>query len=95
MYNSSDNQDSPQLEALQKAIEICGNSQSELARRIGKTQSLVGAWVNRFKQVGVEYVLDVSAAVEWVITPHQLRPDIYPNIDDGLPIELRPKREAA
>lgn len=75
---------------LEKAIELCGGSQVELSRRIGPNPSLVGAWMNRFnKRVGDGYVLKVSEAVEWKVTPHELRPDLYPHPDDGLPHEMR------
>lgn len=74
--------------ALLKAIDIAG-SQTALASRVGKTQSTVAAWVNRFKRVGHESVLAVSAATSWQVTPHQLRPDLYPHPNDGLPEHLR------
>lgn len=83
------------LEALAKVITLCGDSQSELARRIDKSQATVTAWVNRYGRVGPEYVLNVSEAVQWMVTPHQLRPDLYPHPDDGLPVNLRAVQAAA
>ncbi|GER63374.1 hypothetical protein CSC35_0139 [Enterobacter hormaechei] len=32
-----------------------------------------------------ELVLKVSKAVDWQVTPNELRPDLYPNPKDGLP----------
>lgn len=34
-------------------------------------------------------VLDVSRATDYQVTPHELRRDLYPHPDDGLPTELR------
>lgn len=81
---------------LNKAIEICG-SQTALAKAATEknpqkqiTQSTVGAWVNRFGgRVGDGYVLAVSEAVNWQVTPHDLRPDLYPHPQDGLPPHMR------
>jgi len=73
---------------LLKAIEICGG-QTALAISINRPQPTVAAWVNRFKRVGTEYVITVSEATNWQVTPHELRPDIYPHPQDGLPEHLR------
>lgn len=81
---------------LEKIIDKCG-SQTALAARVNQidpdkklTQSTVGAWINRYShRVGDGYVLVVSQAGEWEITPHQLRPDLYPHPQDGLPDHLR------
>ena len=50
-------------------------------------QGHVWKWLNGLKgeTPPAEYVLPIAAATGWEITPHQLRPDIYPNILDGLP----------
>ena len=34
-------------------------------------------------------VLPICAADEWRATPHQVRPDLYPHPDDGLPLAKR------
>jgi len=86
---------------LEKIIDICGTQQG-LADRVNLidpskklTQSTVGAWVSRYEcRVGDKYVLVVAQAAEWVITPHKLRPDLYPHEDDGLPPELRKQKAA-
>ena len=36
-------------------------------------------------------VLEVCYGFDWAVTPHELRPDIYPHPDDGLPEHLRGK----
>jgi DNA-binding transcriptional regulator YdaS (Cro superfamily) len=80
---------------LIKVLDIAG-TQTALAAKIGTGQATVSAWVNRYDNtVGADYVIKVSEAVEWKVTPHQLRPDIYPHPDDGLPTEMRCKCEKA
>lgn len=66
----------------QKIISLCG-SQSELARRLGKNSQTVSAWFR--SQVASTEVINASRALDWKVTPHELRPDIYPNPTDGLP----------
>jgi hypothetical protein len=36
-------------------------------------------------RVPSEKVIDFCRAADWIVTPHSLRPDIYPNPTDGLP----------
>lgn len=62
---------------IKKAADICG-SQVALAKAVGKTQKHVWNWINRDKKVPAEYVLDIEKAVNYKITRHELRPDIYP-----------------
>ncbi len=70
---------------LQNKI-LCQMSQSELGRRLGKRPQTISVW---FKgRVPAEWVLRTSEALTWQITPHELRPDLYPNVDDGLPDEM-------
>lgn len=45
-------------------------------------------------QVPPDRVLEVSSAVSFKVTPHELRPDLYPHPEDGLPAELRAKAAA-
>jgi DNA-binding transcriptional regulator YdaS (Cro superfamily) len=73
-------------EALQEAIRICGG-QGALARRL--TPPAKAQAVQQWRQVPSDRVLAVARAVEFRITPHQLRPDLYPHPEDGLPNELR------
>ena len=79
---------------LEKVIRI-STSQVSLAEKVKSNgvkleQSTISAWFNRFEQsVGASYVLAVSAAVDWQVSPHELRPDLYPHPEDGLPAHLR------
>lgn len=66
----------------QKIISLCG-SQSELARRLGKNSQTVSAWFR--SQVASTEVINASRALDWKVTPHELRPDLYPSPTDGLP----------
>ncbi|GKW27810.1 transcriptional regulator [Pectobacterium brasiliense] len=65
-----------------KILAVCG-SQSELARRVGKNSQTVSAWFRN--EVASAEVINASRALEWKVTPHELRPDLYPNPTDGLP----------
>lgn len=79
---------------LEELIEIAGG-QSALAETVTKSskylsQSTISAWLNRFNhRVGPEYVLPICRSVDWRMTPHRLRPDLYPHPHDGLPEHLR------
>lgn len=85
---------SPELAALKRVISLCGGSRAELLRRLralGRqcSDSLVWAWENRDLRVSHEFVLSVSEAVEWEVSPHELRPSLYPYEHDALPPERR------
>jgi len=75
------------MDALDKVIEVAG-SQQKLALLIGGVQTRVSEWRRR-GQVPADAVLPVCEAVNFAVTPHELRPDIYPHPDDGLPEALR------
>lgn len=45
-------------------------------------------WRNGIRNVPPERVIEVCAATSWEVTPHEVRPDIYPNPWDGLPIGI-------
>lgn len=74
----------PRYPALARAIALAGG-QSALAQRLGSTQSVIWTWANRDRRVRAEQVIPVAAAVDWQVTPHELRPDLYPHPSDGLP----------
>jgi DNA-binding transcriptional regulator YdaS (Cro superfamily) len=73
-------------DALQAAIRICGG-QGALARRL--TPPAKAQAVQQWRQVPSDRVLAVARAVDFRVTPHQLRPDLYPHPEDGLPNALR------
>lgn len=78
---------------LQQAVRLAGG-QAHLARgirsripgsRIG--QVTVWGWLNGAKSEvpPAETVIPICETIAWRMTPHELRPDLYPNACDGLP----------
>ncbi len=67
--------------ALEKAIRTAGG-QSALARLIGPpvSQGHVWKWLQSGR-VPAEQVIPIVKAVDGEVTPHDLRPDIYPDAD--------------
>jgi DNA-binding transcriptional regulator YdaS (Cro superfamily) len=59
--------------ALKRAIEAAG-SQSDLAKKIGKTQGHVASWLRRGR-AAPDCVLAIEKATG--ISRHDLRPDIF------------------
>ncbi|MBZ0105420.1 MAG: helix-turn-helix domain-containing protein [Sulfuricella denitrificans] len=54
-----------------------------LSTSLGLSRGAVSQW----KIVPVDKVIRVCELTGWQVTPHQLRPDIYPNATDGLPAD--------
>lgn len=65
------------LEALEKAVELAGG-QSKLAAQIGKKQGHIWHWLNKSLMCPAEQAIPISTAVGGQVSPHDLRPDIYP-----------------
>jgi len=61
--------------ALLRVLEICGNNQSELARRCCVKQPHVWKWI-KAGRVPTERVHAVSRASGGKVQPHELRPDL-------------------
>jgi hypothetical protein len=78
--------------SLVTASKLAG-SQASLARAVGVGPMHVTNWIKRGVPAGM--VLKVSGAVDWRVTPHQLRPDLYPHPDDGLPEDKRRQPQEA
>lgn len=64
-----------------KILSVC--SQAELGRRLGRRAQTVNGWFKN--KVPGELVVRVARAIDWKVTAHELRPDLYPNPTDGLP----------
>ncbi|NWN92270.1 helix-turn-helix domain-containing protein [Marinobacter adhaerens] len=62
-------------------------TQRQLADHLKVTQGLIYQWLSGHRKVSAEKTLSVCEATDWQVTPHELRPDIYPNPTDGLPAE--------
>jgi DNA-binding transcriptional regulator YdaS (Cro superfamily) len=74
---------------LENAIEILG-SQTEAAKILGIKQAAVWKWLQKSPPMVSEgKALPLAKATGYRITPHQLRPDMYPHPADGLPEDMR------
>ena len=69
-------------EALNKAIAIVGG-QTQLARLLGVKQANVWHWLNKADRVPGEYVLAIEKATGGEVSRHDLRPDLYPDVQSG------------
>ena len=68
--------------SLAKAIRAVGTAK-HLAEKLGLSENAISQWKNKYKGViPPDRVLEVYAATG--VTPHELRPDIYPNSTDAL-----------
>ena len=79
------------LEALLRALKVCGDNQSELARRCNVKQPHVWKWI-KAGRVPTERVHAVSRATGGKVQPHELRPDL-PDIFPS-PCQIAPARAA-
>ncbi|EBQ7118293.1 helix-turn-helix domain-containing protein [Salmonella enterica] len=61
-------------------------TQAKLAASIGLPQQVISRWVNG-EPVPPKRVIQLCELLGWDVTPHEVRPDIYPNATDGLPSE--------
>ena len=84
-------------ETLQRAVDLaCGQSalaaiiREEMPEADKFQQGHVWHWLNVSKAEVPpgEYVIAISRGLGWRITPHELREDLYPNPDDGMPRSL-------
>jgi len=71
------------MNALDKAIGKAGNA-SRLAEKLGLSPMAISHWKNRYNGViPSEHVFPIFHLTG--VTPHELRPDLYPNTTDGVP----------
>ncbi|HGB5894214.1 TPA: transcriptional regulator [Salmonella enterica subsp. enterica serovar Kottbus] len=61
-------------------------TQAKLAASIGLPQQVISRWVNG-EPVPPKRVIQLCELLGWDVTPHEIRPDIYPNPTDGIPSE--------
>jgi DNA-binding transcriptional regulator YdaS (Cro superfamily) len=83
------------MDSFLKIIEI-HKSKSALVAALKKLRPLskvqvahISNWINRDGKIPSEWVIACCNSVHWKVTPHELRPDIYPHPHDGLPDNLR------
>lgn len=89
-------------QSLLKAVELAG-SQVNLARGIRERipgskigQVHVWGWLNQVKieVPPADVVLPIAAFLDYRMTPHDLRPDLYPNPTDAVPGHIAEKISA-
>lgn len=61
---------------------------SDFAKHIGVAPAYLYQMVNGIRPISPKRALSIGEFSNWQVTPHELRPDIYPNQTDGIPIEL-------
>lgn len=80
-------------ESLLQAVRLAGG-QVHLARGIREripgskvSQVHVWGWLNsvQMEVPPPETVIPICDFLDWRMTPHRLRPDLYPNLTDALP----------
>ena len=64
-------------------------TQEQFARLVQKTQGLVSHYLTGLCELSAKTTLAWSAVTNYLVTPHELNPNLYPNPDDGLPKHLR------
>ncbi|EPI3542707.1 TPA: transcriptional regulator [Klebsiella pneumoniae] len=70
------------IETLQRAIALAGSTK-KFAQLLGISEQAVGRWKNKYKgRVPAGRVLSVFQVTG--VTPHELRPDLYPRPTDGI-----------
>jgi DNA-binding transcriptional regulator YdaS (Cro superfamily) len=53
------------------------------AAALGLSREAVRKWLR--DGIPAERVIFICEKTGWKVTPHMLRPDLYPNVDDALP----------
>lgn len=80
---------------LEKIINLLGGKQQQLADALATEeepikQAHVWNWLNvTVNGIPERHVIKACKSVDWKVTPHELRPDIYPHPHDGLPDHMR------
>lgn len=70
-----------------KAVRVIGNV-SAVSRLFGfRSSQSVANWIGRNK-VPSSRVIKLCELGKWRVTPHELRPDLYPDPVHGIPAEV-------
>lgn len=72
---------------LKTYLQDTGVRQQDFAAIVGKSQGYISRVVSGDCQLGSGVVIKWAAATGFKVTPHELRPDLYPNPRDGLPVQ--------
>ncbi|WFX56945.1 helix-turn-helix domain-containing protein [Enterobacter roggenkampii] len=70
---------------LKTYLKTSGVRQQAFAVIVGQTQGYVSRVASGECLLGAATALKWAAATEFQVTPHDLRPDLYPNPKDGIP----------
>jgi DNA-binding transcriptional regulator YdaS (Cro superfamily) len=65
--------------------ELDRGGQSRLARELGFSAAFMCRLQNGTRTVPPGRVLEIARATNWMVTPHEMRPDLYPNRLDAVP----------
>ena len=63
-------------------------SQRAISKGLGITPQAVNQWFSK-SVIPPRFVLQLCELTGWKVIPHEVRPDLYPSTDDGLPETLR------
>lgn len=70
---------------LKTYLKNSGVRQKVFAVIVGKTQGYVSRVASGECSLSAATALKWAAATDFQVTPHDLRPDLYPNPTDGIP----------
>lgn len=76
---------------IKEIAKECGHGVVSLSLALGLSRGALSQWTI----VPHDHVLPLCQMSDWRLTPHKLRPDIYPNPLDALPPEVAAQKEAA
>ncbi|MBK8916414.1 MAG: helix-turn-helix domain-containing protein [Phycisphaerales bacterium] len=77
--------------ALDRAIRLSGG---QTALAAGLEPPARPQAIQQWRRIPADRVIQVARLTRYELTPHDLRPDLYPHPDDGLPVELRGRAAA-
>lgn len=76
---------SPKFKNITEKAVLSVGSLSAVSREFEfKSVQSVANWIIN-NQVPADRVIQLCGLGDWSVTPHELRPDIYPNPTDGMP----------
>jgi len=87
MTHSAPIEETEEKNPVSEAIALVGLM--PLAAEVGVSYQAIQKYERT--QTAGERVIAVAMATGWRVTPHRLRPDLYPHPEDGLPEERRTK----
>lgn len=64
---------------LREYLSLKGNTQAALAEKLDVTQGFVSHWINGRSEIPAEKVIPIYKATNGVVTPFEMRPDLYPD----------------